>query len=221
MVFDIRFRTSFNCIVNGPTGSGKTTFVKNLLEIKSLIFDNEPKKVILYYSIMQNIYTEMKNEGLIDELVQVDQAFPTYDEIVRRVHPYKDDGGSLLIFDDMVTQLTADFEKIFLNVSHHEKASVIFMTQNLFYNDKVYRTISLNSHYIVLMKSHRDKQQVSILARQICPGNSKYIVGSYEDATKKPYTYLICDFRPDTPSAIRVRSSIFSHEIPCVTYLET
>jgi len=167
---------------------------------------------------MQNVYTEMKNEGLVDELINVNQSFPTYDEIVSKVHPYKEDGGSLLIFDDMVTQLTADFEKIFLNVSHHERASVILMTQNLFYHDKVYRTISLNTHYIVLMKSQRDKQQVSILAKQICPGNSKYIVGSYEDATKKPYSYLVCDFRVDTPPTIRVRADIF--QIPCVVYLE-
>jgi len=220
MSFDVRFKTSFNCIVNGPSGSGKTTFVRNLLKLKDVLFDNTPKKVFLYYNMMQNIYTQMKTEGIVDELINVGQAFPTFDDIVGKVHPYKDDGGCVIIFDDMVTQLTGDFEKIFLNVSHHENASVILMSQNLFYNAKVYRTISLNSHYMVLMKSDRDKQQVSILAKQICPGNSKYIVASYEDATKKPYSYLILDFRADTPPTLRVRSNIFPDQFPPTVYLE-
>ena len=45
MPYDIRFRTSFNCLVSGPAGSGKTTWVKNLLLIGNQIFTVKPKKV--------------------------------------------------------------------------------------------------------------------------------------------------------------------------------
>ena len=219
MTFDVRFQTSFNLIVSGPSGSGKTTWVKNLLKLKHHLFDNPPKKVFLYYNMMQNIYTELKSEGLVDEIINVTQSFPSLEDVVQKVHPFKDN-GSLIIFDDMLTQLTPDFERIFCNLSHHENASVIFMTQNMFYNDKIYRTCSLNTHYFVLMKSERDKQQISILAKQICPGNSRYIVSAYEDATKKPYSFIICDFRSNTPPTIKIRSNIFPHELPLVVYLE-
>ena len=111
-----------------------------------------------------------------------------------------------------------DFEQLFCNLSHHENASIIFLTQNLFYQDKTFRTMSLNSHYLVLMKNDRDKQQVTILAKQYRPGNNRYITEAYADATKKPYSYLLIDFKPDTEPEIRLRTNIF--QFPCVTYLE-
>ena len=219
--WDIRFKTSFNCIIHGPSGTGKTTFVKNLLMLRNQLFSTPPAKVFLFYTMNQSIYEAMKNESLVDELINVSrEQFPALDDIVNMVHPYKDSGGSLLIFDDVLTELNPDFENIFCNLSHHEMASVIFMTQNLFYKNGVYRTLSLNAHYFIFMKNNRDGQQISTLARQICPGNSKYIVQAYEAATKRPYSYLIADFRSDTPPAIKLRSHIFPHEFPTVTYLE-
>jgi len=80
--------------------------------------------------------------------------------------------------------------------------------------------MSLNSQYIVLMKNDRDKQQISILSRQISPNNSKYIIEAYQEATKDPYDYLLLDFAPETNNTIRLRSKIFPHQFPMVTYLE-
>jgi len=219
MTFDVRLKTSFNCIINGPSGSGKTTLVQNILKLKDVLFDIPPKKVFFYYNIHQELYTEMEREGLVNEFISVAQSFPTYDEISAKVHPYESE-GSLLIFDDMMTQLTPDFERVFCNLSHHENANVIMLSQNLFYRAKEYRTISLNTHYMFLMKSARDSKQISLLASQVCPGNARYIIAAYENATTKPYSYLLLDFRPDTPPAIKVRTNLFPHEFPQVTYLE-
>jgi len=220
MPWDIQFKTSFNCMIHGASGTGKTTFVKNLLMLRNQLFSSPPVKVFLFYSMHQSIYEEMKKESLVDELINVSSELPSLDTISSMVHPYKDSGGSLLIFDDILTQLNNDFENIFCNLSHHENASVIFLTQNLFYKSNIYRTLSLNSHYFVFMKNDRDRQQISTLARQICPGNSNFIVQAYEEATKKPYSYLIADFRPDTPSTIKLRSNIFPSEFPTKVYLE-
>lgn len=221
MPYDIRFKTSFNCLVSGMSGSGKTTWVKNLLTLKTKLFTEVPAHVFLFYRKMQDIYIEMEETGLINELINVSEHFPSLDEISEMVHKYKDIGGSLLIFDDTMTDLKdvkQDFEQLFCNLSHHENASIIFLTQNLFYQDKTFRTMSLNSHYLVLMKNDRDKQQVTILAKQYRPGNNRYITEAYADATKKPYSYLLIDFKPDTEPEIRLRANIF--QFPCVTYLE-
>jgi len=220
MPFDVRLKTSFNCIINGPSGSGKTTFVRNLLKVKDLMFDIPPKKVFLYYQLNQELYLQMEQEGLIDESIDTNREFPTYDSLTEKVHAYKDDGGCLVIFDDMMTNLTPDFVRIFCNLSHHESASIILLTQNLFYKAKEFRTISLNTHYMVLMKNGRNLDQISTLARQVCPGNAKYIIESYNDATKKPYSYLLLDFKVDTPPTTRVRSNIFPDEFPLCVYLE-
>jgi hypothetical protein len=60
------------------------------------------------------------------------------------------------------------------------------------------RNISLNAHYIVLFKSPRDKQQISMLARQINPGKVQEFMRSYEDATSRPHGYLMLDLKPTT-----------------------
>jgi len=219
MVCDIRFKTPFNLIVSGVSGSGKTTWVKNLLKIKEQIFDKEPAEVLLFYRAMQDIYLEMENEGLITKMINVSTMFPSLDDFYETAHEVKDVGGSLLNFDDVMTDINPDFENLFCNLSHHENASIIFLTQNLFYKNKSFRTMSLNAHYMVLMKNDRDKQQISILAKQFNPNNSNFIVQSYEEATKSPYDYLLLDFRPDTAQNLRVRSKIFPHQYPTTVFL--
>jgi hypothetical protein len=220
MTFDTRLKTSFNCLVSGPTGSGKTTFVKNLLNLGDQIFTEKPKKVFLFYKAMQDMYLEMEKDGLIHEMIDVQDGMPSLDSIHDMVSPFKNEGGSMIIFDDSMSSVNTDFELLFCNLSHHDKCSIIFMTQNLFFQDKSFRTMSLNSHYIVLMKNDRDKQQISILSRQISPNNSNYIIQAYKDATKDPYDYLLLDFAPETNNTIRFRSKIFPHQFPMVTYLE-
>ena len=49
---------------------------------------------------------------------------------------------------------------------------VICLVQNMFYQGKESRTMSLNTQYLVLFKSPRDKQQISILSRQMYPNRS-------------------------------------------------
>jgi hypothetical protein len=58
---------------------------------------------------------------------------------------------------------------LFAKGSHHRNLSIIYILQNTFHQGKEMRNISLNAHYIVLIKSPRDKQQISMLARQVNP----------------------------------------------------
>jgi len=163
----------------------------------------------------------MKRDGLIDELINVNVNFPTSESISEAVASYKGQGGSLIVFDDILTDITSDFVKMFCNTSHHENASMIFLTQNLMYQNKHFRTMSLNCHYIVLMKNERAIQQVSFLSRQICPENIPYIIQAYSQATKtKSYSYLVIDLRSDSKPQVRLRSNIFPHEFPVRVYQE-
>ena len=53
---------------------------------------------------------------------------------------------------------------------------VLYLTQNLFPPGKLSRTISLNSHYIVVFKNPRDSLGISTLAKQMFPGRTKYLM---------------------------------------------
>ena len=75
------------------------------------------------------------------------------------------------------------------------------------------RNICLNAHYIVLFKSPRDKQQISMLARQINPGKVPEFMRSYEYATSRPHGYLMLDLKPTTNDEKRLKTNVLPGEI--------
>jgi hypothetical protein len=82
------------------------------------------------------------------------------------------------------------------------------LTQNIFSKGKYSRDLSLNSNYIINFKNPRDQLQMQVLARQIFGNKSKYLMESYDDATKKPYGYIFLDLRQDTELRNRVQTGI-------------
>ena len=218
--YDTRLKTPFNCIISGASKSGKTTFVNNLLTLSNEIFTKKPDRIILFYKYMQDIYSEMQENNLVDEMIDINDGDFNIDMIVDKVSRYKNGNGSMIILDDSMTDMGNNFEQIFTNVSHHQNCSVIFITQNLFYKDKIYRTMSLNAHYFILMKNERDKQQIKTLASQFCPGNSTYVIQAFNDATKTPFSYLMLDFTQDSPACLKLRTNIFPTQFPYTIYLE-
>lgn len=76
--------------------------------------------------------------------------------------------------------------------------------------------MSLNAHYLVIFKNPRDLCQLATLARQMYPGQARFLVDAFEDATRLPYGYLLIDLKPDTEDKIRIRTQIFSDETQIV-----
>jgi len=124
-----------------------------------------------------------------------------------------------LIIDDLMHEADERVSKIFTRVSHHKNLSVLHLTQNLFYGSKQNRTISLNSHYLVVFKNTRDATQISHLASQMYPGKSKFLIEAYRDATSKPFGYLLIDLKPDTEDQLRIRSNIFPDDAATCVYV--
>ena len=60
---------------------------------------------------------EFKNEVLFVGIFNVVSSFPTLENITVKAHEFKDDGGLLTIFGDMITQLSINFERIFVTFS--------------------------------------------------------------------------------------------------------
>ena len=116
--------------------------------------------------------------------------------------------------DDLMQECGKDpqITKLFTQGSHHRNLSVIYIVQNLFHQSKESRTISLNCHYIVLFKNPRDRSQIVHLAKQMYPGQTKFMVEAYADATSLPHSYLFIDLKPHCPEEHRLRSCIFPGE---------
>ena len=111
------------------------------------------------------------------------------------------DKNSLVIVDDLMFECSKDqrMSELFTKFSHHQNTSIMYLAQNLFPPGKQSRTISLNSHYIIVLKNPRDSLGIATLARQMYPSNLNYLLESFNDATRKPYGYLVLDLHQLTP----------------------
>jgi hypothetical protein len=117
---------------------------------------------------------------------------------------------TLLILDDLMQEAGGETQvvNLFTKGSHHRNLSVIMLVQNMFHRGKFARTMSLNTHYMVLFKNPRDAGQIRVLAGQLFPGNTKFLVDAYMQATSRPHGYLLLDFKQDTPDSLRVVSDV-------------
>ena len=195
---------SFTCLISGPTGSGKSSMVCELIQQNAI--EPKPDRIVWLYVEDQPLYKTMKNvefiQGIPDDLEEMFQA----------------NRNNLLILDDLMTQAHSDprLTRLFSVGSHHRSLSIIFIIHNLFHQGKEMRNLSLNSHYIILFKNPRDSLQIATLARQMYPNKSKFLIEAYQNATKDPYGYLMLDLKPTTPEVLRVRTGILPKDVQVV-----
>ena len=190
----------FTCIIAGPTCSGKTYLVRSIITEKAV--QPPPEKIIWLYAEDQPLYKDL----------DVDFINGIPDDLESR---FDGKTSTLVIIDDLMTQLHSDerLTRLFTVGSHHRNLSVIFIVQNLFHQGREMRNLSLNSHYIILFKNPRDRYQVSVLARQMYPGNSKFVEEAYNDATRGAYGYLFLDLKPNTQEEFRIRTGILPSDV--------
>jgi hypothetical protein len=207
-----QFKHPFTCLVAGPTGSGKTVLVRRILKHFNLLLHPEMHtiKVIWAHGQWQNSYNNPIGHNV---LVEYTDGLPTGIEIKEKL-------PQVIVIDDLMAELAKnnDLINLFTKMSHHLRISVIFIVQNLFFQTPIMRTISLNAHYIILLKNPRDKLQVLNLARQLYPGKTLMFMEAYEDAVSQPFSYIKIDLTPDTPDKYRLQTRITPEEVLHLKY---
>ena len=106
---------------------------------------------------------------------------------------------NLIVIDDLMSESSNDKQicDLFTKGSHHRNLSVICLVQTLYYQRKESRTMS-DFQYLVVFNNPRDQQQITVLARQMYPGQSEKFINTYRMATSKSFSYLLIDVKPDT-----------------------
>ena len=195
---DVRFRHPFTCIVAGPTGSGKTVFTFKLIEEAQEMISPPPERIMYCYGEYQAVFSNYPQVEFIEGLPDLSEF----------------DGKQriLLIIDDLMREAGDSVEKIFTKMSHHRDISVIFLTQNLFFQSKNFRTMSINSKYLVVFMNPRDASQIATLGQQMFPNNKKFLVDAFRQATEEAHGYLLIDLHQETPQKYRIRSHIFDKD---------
>jgi len=216
---DLRFKTPSSFLLGGPSQSGKTTFVFNILSNIDTLFANPNCKqnVIYFYNVWQPAYELFKPRNIVKEWIN---KIPTAEDIKEKTMMYKDNGGSILILDDFAEELDKNIAELFSVLCHHTNSVVFLMMQNIFSKNKAMRDISLNATYIVLFKNPRDSSQIVHFAKQFAPGKTKDLVKAFHEATDPDYSYMLFDFHQTTPRRLRVRTRILPQEAPMEAWVE-
>ena len=199
---DVRFDNESVFTISGPSGSGKTVFVQNLIKYRKILFKNTTNKVHWFYGLIAPHHLDEK-------YIILHQGLPEgWSDLIS---PH-----DMVILDDLFVESANNKEvtNAFTRLAHHRPCTLIFITQNIFHKSQDARTRNLNTHYLVLMKNPRDVQQISYISRQMYPPpNSSFLVDVFRNVTAEtPYSYILLDFRQNTPNSLRVRAGIFPHE---------
>ena len=203
---DVRFKTPANFYISGQSQCGKSYLVRCMLRNHNGLFDPVPSRIIYCYGEYQHAFDDMVQTI---PNIYFTEGFP--DNLYGILEGYQ---NSLVIIDDLMSECSKDqrISDLFTRGSHHQGISVMYLPQNLFPPGKQSRTISLNTHYMIVFKNPRDSLGVSTLLRQMYPHNTKFLVQSFQDATKKPYGYLLFDLHQRTPENMRLRTNILPGE---------
>lgn len=194
-------------LVSGPTGSGKTFWLKKLIKQRKQICYPPPEEIFYYYGEYQPLFDQLDDVKFIKGLPHAE--FPSSNT------------RKWIIIDDLMTDASqsSKISDLFTKGSHHRNLSVILIVQNFFVRGKEQRNITLNAQYIVLFKNPRDKSLATSIARQMYPNRTRWFQKIFEDATSKPYSYLLIDLKPETSEEIRLLTHIFGEEKYITAYV--
>jgi hypothetical protein len=197
---DVYFKRPFCMMVAGPSQCGKTWFTKELLEFCDLRIFPTPKRIIYCYKEWQNSFDKLKKS-----ISNIEFYEGVNEEMLTNINSNDD---AIVVLDDLMQECVDN--KVILDLftvsSHHKNISPIFLTQNLYCRGKHSRSISLNTHYLVLFKNPRDRTQVRTLGCQLYPEKFKAFLEAFSLATEKPFGKLIVDLKQETPEELRLRS---------------
>ena len=136
-------------IIAGPSGSGKSELVEQLLKERTL-FEKPPRKIIYCYDRWQPRFDRMKRDCVFYKGIPPEGSLAKW---------FKPQDNGLLILDDLMAESGNDKRvlDLFTKDSHHRGITAFYLTQDLFPPGKYAKTINRNAHYVICFKSPRDK----------------------------------------------------------------
>ena len=208
----IPFQTCSTFSLCGATKSGKTTWLFNFFKHLKYMFEKDTPEEILYcFETYQPLYDDMKK---VCPIIKFHYGLPSEETISK----FASTNHKIIVLDDLMAQVvqSPEVERLFFVGAHHRCLSIITLNQNLYAQGPKAKSIQLNTAYLILFRSLRDVQQISVLSRQVAPGQHSSFMEMYKDVMLEKYGYLILDFTPSGKDEWRFRTHIFPGEKPII-----
>ena len=199
----LKLRNYFQLIISGPSQSGKSKLLFDILDNLSSCVNSKFERIIFVYGVFQDVYKKYPHIEFTDdlEILKLRPGVPT-----------------LFVLDDVMGSIkdSTVLEDLFTH-GRHERISTILVLQNLFYQGRVLKTIRMNATYIAIFEHLQDTLRVTTFATQLENRNTAYFLEAYTDITKTPFSYLFCDLHPQStlrgaPYFIKLRSLVHKAE---------
>ena len=187
--------------------SGKSTFIRKLINWKGLLFNPNPQKVIYVYAAQSPFIEQMIQQGKIHKAIK---RLPKNFEDLENMLTPNISTGTLLIIDDALGELATGnyLPEVFEELTHRTNTALVFVSQATFLNSPTFRRLSGtfitklekicsciilklftdNAHYIVCLRNKRNALKIRALATQTRPCNASFVLNAYVDATKPKQT---------------------------------
>ncbi|MBN1968087.1 MAG: hypothetical protein JW870_01850 [Candidatus Delongbacteria bacterium] len=201
ITFDASLRAPFTMVIAGPTQAGKSQLTKQIIQRNAEIIFPRIEKIVYCYGV--------KQEKLHNELSS------TCSNITFNYGLPEEYGNDLLqhylyVLDDLMFEASKskDVLNAFVRGSHHKNCSIIFITQNFFYDGL--RNLTTNAKYICLFKNPSETQVIKKVGmRMNCGRKWSLMEDAYKYCISSSHGYLFIDCSQQQDDRFRLRNSIF------------
>jgi hypothetical protein len=196
------FEHPFTCVLAGPTQSGKTVFIKNILKAPHLYIWEPPQRIIWCYGVY--------NEKQMESIKNVSKLPIEFLEGLPDSNMFSTHERTLLILDDLMADVgkSKQVAALFTRGCHHKNISVFLLVQNFFHKGSEMRDVHTSTNYILLLDNPRDYAQLMYLARQCFPQWKNYLVQSCMHAWRLPFNPVCIILKQGIPNNRRVCSGL-------------
>ena len=174
---DFNFRHKFPFLVVGPTQSGKTYFVQQILKHNRIVYEKQKSiHIFWYYNQWQECYEELKTS--LGKSIRFERGVPELSEDLCEINARH---NNIIILDDLMAEAT--------------DSSVVsrLFTQGRYRNAEIqYKTdISQNAQYVALFRSPSNRKQIGIIGECMFDKNRPHFMNAYYKETEKPFGYIL------------------------------
>ena len=215
-----RFNHPSNIAIYGPSKSGKTYFVKDLILNRDAVFKMQEegkrfKKIFYFYgSVFQPIFQSIQEE--LGEMIVFNKGFPKqpFENII-----LPENRPAMVIFDDLETEIqdNESAQNLITRGSHHMDLTVVMIMQSIYPRGK--NSANMFSNFDVSIYFHYSGEDHRLLLRFRAFFHDKKsgddLLNQYKEWTSKKGGYMVIDKHSDLEdkNLFQIRTGIFPSDL--------